>query len=204
MGLLCSIWGHSDEAKTLLDKDGNFTLFKCRRCEREIIHCAYEGEILNNDDEGRMIMTQMQKDPEFSKQCHIHWRFIQAENNNSFKYDAQDREFDLIRKEFDLPTGYRQPNPIILFKKGLWKPTAEKKATEKKRPSKKKENGEKQPVSSKTEKKVVEAKKAKYKVSEREKLKLLKNKLENLVDMEKFEEAAMVRDEINRMSESKK
>ncbi len=200
MGLLCSIWGHSDEAQSLLDKDGNFTLFKCRRCKREIIHCAYEGEILDNDDEGRRIMTQMQKDPEFSKQCHIHWRFIQAETNNSFRYEAQDKEFAKIRKEFNLPEGYRQPNPIILFKKGLWKPKAEKPKAEKKSRPKKGEKLEKAAVTSQTGKKVVGEKKSKLKLSEGDRLKLLKDKLDNLVRLEKFEEAAKVRDEINRMS----
>jgi hypothetical protein len=204
MGLLCSIWGHSDEAQNLLDKDGNFTLFKCRRCKREMIHCGYEGEMLDNDDEGRRIMTQMQKDPEFSKQCHIHWRFIQAETESGFSYEKQDKKFEEIRKEFGLPPGYRQPNPIILFKKGLWKPKAENHKVEKKSRPKKGEQLEKASIASQPGKKVVGVKKSKLKLSEGDKLKLLREKLDNLVRLEKFEEAARIRDEINNMSSSEK
>lgn len=206
MGLMCGIWGHSDEAINLLDNDGNFTLFRCRRCKREIIHCAYEGEILNNDDEGRGIMAQMQRDPEFSRQCHIYWRFVQVETNNSFKYDAQEKGFEEIRKEFGLPPGYRQPNPLILFKKGLWKPKAgesseKRESTQKKKPSAKKNVGKEKSVVAKKEgeNKV----KNKFKLSEEDKINLMKKKLNGLVSEEKYEEAAKLRDEIAKMDEKK-
>lgn len=207
MGLMCSIWGHSDEAKNLLDENGNFTLFRCSRCKREIIHCGYEGEILNNDDEGRAIMTQMQRDPEFSKQCHIYWRFIQVENNNSFKYEAQERGFDEIRKEFNLPPGYRQPNPLTLFKKGLWKPKTEQKGREKKGSLTKKTESKKKSVAveegESESKSKSSPKKNKFKISEDDKAALMKAKLKSLVNDEKYEEAAKLRDEIEKLKENK-
>lgn len=205
MGLMCSIWGHSEEAINLLDNEGNFTLFRCRRCKREIIHCAYEGEILNNDDEGRKVMAQMQSDPEFSRQCHIYWRFVQVETNNSFKYDAQEKGFDEIRKEFSLPPGYRQPNPLILFNKGLWKPKADKKGGEKKKVSYKKvEKGETE-VSLKDgeSRSKSKPKKNKFVLSEQDKINFMKDKLASLVMDEKYEEAAKLRDEIEKKMREK-
>lgn len=122
MGMFCSIWGCSEEPKDFWGDNAEYVLFKCKRCRKETIFCSKEGKILNNDEEGRKLRDLMMRDVEFSRQCTIHSEFIKAETDNPFSYTKQESDLDRVREKYGLKPGYRQPDPVILWRKGLWKP----------------------------------------------------------------------------------
>lgn len=117
---MCSIWGCSDEPKDYWGDAAEYVLFKCRRCGKETILCSREGRIFENDEEGRMIMNKMMTDPEFSLQCVIHQEFVKAED--TLNYAKRDQNLKAVREKYGLPEGFRQPDPVILLQKGLWRP----------------------------------------------------------------------------------
>lgn len=205
MKILCKLLDHSLTIVCPLDHEGNFTLFRCSRCGKEEIFCAYEGETLNNDEEGRKIMSLMQSDPEFSRQCHINWRFIDVEHSNSFRYDRQEEGFRKIRKEFNLSEGYRPANPLVLYRKGLWKSNSsegqvenknfsfdpitkhsKERISEKKGNARKKGNGSESRVNPK-----------------QDELGTLREKMKKMVQSENYEEAARIRDKISKIGKNR-
>ncbi len=120
MSMLCSLFGCKNAVEEIYGKAGEYVLYRCDRCSKETIFCAKESKRLANDEEGRKILRLMMDDPAFSRQCRIHSEFAKAEFDNPFNYKRQEREFDQIRERYGLPAGFRQPDPVILFQKGLW------------------------------------------------------------------------------------
>jgi hypothetical protein len=145
MGILCSIWGCSDEPKDFWGDNAEYVLFKCRRCGNETIFCSKEVRILKNDEEGRKIRDLMITDPEFSRQCTIHDQFVKAEDKNAMNLSKREKALDEIRERYGLAPGFRQPDPVILWQKGLWrpKPSGEARESKPKRNNPKRKTGEK-------------------------------------------------------------
>ena len=127
------IWGEKAE----------YVLFKCERCRKETILCHKESRIFENNEEGRKIMELMISDEEFSKQCIIHKEFVKAEDENGINLAKREKALDAIREKYGLAPGFRQPDPVILWQKGLWRPKpSDSKGKGKPRKSKSKKNGE--------------------------------------------------------------
>ena len=120
MSMLCSLFGCNNTVDEIYGKAGEYVLYRCERCRKKIIFCAIESKKLNDDEEGRKILDLMMRDKEFSRQCRIHSEFVKAEFENPFNYKRQEKMKDQIRERYGLQPGFRQPDPIILFQKGLW------------------------------------------------------------------------------------
>jgi len=144
MGLFCSIWGCSDEPVNFWGDNAEYVLFKCRRCRKETILCSKENKILDNNEEGKKIMELMIRDKEFSKQCIIHSEFVKAEEENVINLAKRESALNEIREKYGLAPGFRQPDPVILWQKGLWRPKPSNSDGESKpKKSKPKKTGEK-------------------------------------------------------------
>jgi hypothetical protein len=112
--------------------NAEYVLFKCRRCGNETIFCSKEVRILKNDEEGWKIRDLMISDPEFSRQCTIHDEFVKAEDKNAMNFYKKEKALDEIRERYGLAPGFRQPDPVILWQKGLWNPVKPEKSGESK------------------------------------------------------------------------
>ena len=143
MGLFCSIWGCSDEPKDFWGDNAEYVLFKCKRCRKETILCSKENKILDNSEEGRKILELMMRDGEFSKQCIIHSEFVKAEEENSINLSKRESALNAIREKYGLAPGFRQPDPVILWQKGLWRPKPSNSDGESKPKKTRKKSGEK-------------------------------------------------------------
>lgn len=121
MSIFCSIWSCSNVIEEIYGEAGEYVLYRCERCKKKIIFCAKESKTLKNDEEGMRILELMMKDREFSKQCQIHSEFAKVEYEHPFNFKRQERLKDQIREKYCLEPGFRQPDPIILFQKGLWR-----------------------------------------------------------------------------------
>lgn len=122
MGIYCSIWGCSDEPRDFWGDKAEYVLFKCKRCGKETILCSKENRILANDEEGKKIRDLMISDAEFSRQCIIHDEFVKAENEYIMNLTKRENALNAIREKYGLAPGFRQPDPVILLQKGLWRP----------------------------------------------------------------------------------
>lgn len=121
MSIFCSLWGCSNVIEEIYGGVGEYVLYRCERCKKKTIFCAKESKTLNNDEEGLKILELMMKDKEFSRQCQIHSEFAKVEYEHPFNFKRQEKLKDQIREKYCLEPGFRQPDPIILFQKGLWR-----------------------------------------------------------------------------------
>lgn len=121
MSIFCSIWSCSNVIEEIYGGVGEYVLYRCERCKKKTIFCAKESKTLNNDEEGLKILELMMKDKEFSRQCQIHSEFAKVEYEHPFNFKRQEKLKDQIREKYCLEPGFRQPDPIILFQKGLWR-----------------------------------------------------------------------------------
>lgn len=138
MGLRCKVMGCTNEHDDIRGyyEGGDYVVYGCKRCPKEIIFCSKESRFMDNDEAGRAAMAMMIKDPEFSRQCAIHSEFVRAETENPFSLEKERMAKDLIRSKYGLPDGYRPPDPVILLQKGLWNPKPSRKKAEPKSKSK--------------------------------------------------------------------
>lgn len=121
MSIFCSIWSCSNVIEEIYGGVGEYVLYRCERCKKKTIFCAKESKTLSNDEEGLKILELMMKDKEFSRQCQIHSEFAKVEYEHPFNFKRQEKLKDQIREKYCLEPGFRQPDPIILFQKGLWR-----------------------------------------------------------------------------------
>lgn len=122
MGIKCGIFGCDDVAVGCLTDTTDYVLFRCNRCKQEVIFCAKEGKVLDNDEEGKRIVQLMMDDPDFSYQCTMHSEFVKADVGK-FSYSKVQKEFKMLREKYGLPEGYTPSDPVELYKNGLWVPS---------------------------------------------------------------------------------
>lgn len=149
MGLICSIGGCSLKVRSSFGKEKEYTLFGCTRCGKEEILCSKEGKFLKNDEQGLKVLDMMMNNPEFSRQCAIHSEFIKAELDHTFNFAKCEKAKSLVREKHGLPEGYIPADPVILFNKGLWKPSD---SGGESKPSKSKKTAKPKPKSKKGDK----------------------------------------------------
>jgi hypothetical protein len=222
MGIFCSIWGCSDEPRDFWGDKAEYVLFKCRRCGNETILCSKENRMFGNDEEGRKIRDLMISDAEFSRQCIIHDEFVKAEGENVMNLTKREKALNAIREKYGLAPGFRQPDPVILWQKGLWKPKPSKKDGEsrakKAKPKPKGKSGENKPdlddrlkvefriskSNSDRENETVEwtdlsEAEPKTELSVEAQVDRLERRMEKHVAREEYEKAAKLRDQIVRL-----
>lgn len=217
MGLLCAMFDCQNEAINLWGMNGEYILFRCKRCKKEKIYCVRENRDLTNDEKGREFMYKMMSSPDFSLACQIHSEFVKVERDYPLNLNKREELFKEIQKKYNLPSSNRPADPVIMLEKGLWiekrnmdQGEVEEKIKPESKPKKEKDKKMtgriQRPVRGESEFFTNEVQPVKYKFEESESNDLESMNLESLKELEsryvqeeKYEKAAEVRDRINKL-----